>query len=62
MNPGSSIKRNPNVVDNYIFIDTLTKIPVPNKLSQMLKKKEIEFTPEQIKEYKSIFDKLFNSI
>ena len=71
-NPGSTDNSNVNLVlqppiqgkyrDNYIFIDTLTKIPVPNKLSQMLKKKEIEFTPEQIKEYKSIFDKLFNSI
>ena len=48
--------------DNYIFIDTLTKIPVPNKLEIMIDKKEIEFSKEQIENYKRIFDKLFASI
>lgn len=48
--------------DNYIFIDTLTKIPVPSKLKIMIEKKEIEFTSEQIVSYKEIFDKLFASI
>jgi len=47
--------------DNYIFIDTLTKIPVPNKLDTMIKKKEIEFTKEQVIAYKEIFDKLHAS-
>jgi hypothetical protein len=45
--------------DNYIFIDTLTKIPTPDKLSKMIEKKEIEFTTDQIVKYKEIFDALF---
>jgi hypothetical protein len=71
-NPASTDNSNENLVlqppiqgkyrDNYIFIDTLTKIPVPKKLETMIEKKEIEFTKEQITEYKLIFDKLFASI
>lgn len=71
-NPGSTDSSTDNLVlqppiqgkyrDNYIFIDTLTKIPMPNKLEIMIEKKEIEFTTEQIKSYKEIFDKLFTSI
>jgi hypothetical protein len=47
--------------DNFIFIDTLTKIPVPHKLDAMIKKKEIELTLEQIIAYKEVFDKLLAS-
>lgn len=71
-NPGSTDNSSDNLVlqppiqgkyrDNYIFIDTLTKIPMPNKLDIMIEKKEIEFTVEQITSYKAIFDKLFASI
>lgn len=71
-NPASTDNSNENLVlqppiqgkyrDNYIFIDTLTKIPVPKKLATMIEKKEIEFSPEQIIEYKKIFDNLFASI
>ena len=71
-NPASTDNSNENLVlqppiqgkyrDNYIFIDTLTKIPVPKKLATMIEKKEIEFTPEQIAAYKEIFDKLSASI
>ena len=71
-NPGSIDNTKDNLVlqppiqgkyrDNYIFIDTLTKFPMPNKLEIMIEKKEIEFTKEQIKYYKEIFDKLFASI
>ena len=71
-NPGSTDNSTDNLVlqppiqgkyrDNYIFIDTLTKFPVPNKLEIMIEKKEIEFTAEQILSYKEIFDKLFASI
>lgn len=71
-NPGSIDNSSENLVlqppiqgkyrDNYIFIDTLTKFPMPNKLEIMIEKKEIEFTFEQIKNYKEIFDKLFTSI
>jgi len=70
-NPSSTDNSSDNLVlqppiqgkyrDNYIFIDTLTKIPVPNKLDTMIKKKEIEFTKEQIIAYKEIFDKLHAS-
>lgn len=71
-NPGSIDNSTENLVlhppiqskyrDNYIFIDTLTKIPLPNKLESMLKKKEIELTAEQITSYKVLFDKLFTSV
>jgi len=70
-NPGSTDNSTHNLVlqppiqgkyrDSYIFIDTLTKIPMPNKLESMIEKKEIEFTREQISGYKALFDKLFTS-
>jgi len=71
-NPASTDNSNGNLVlqppiqgkyrDNYIFIDTLTKFPVPNKLEVMIERKEIEFSADQIIKYKEIFDKLFTSI
>jgi hypothetical protein len=71
-NPGSCDNSNENLIlqppiqgryrDNYIFIDTLTKIPLPSKLSNMIKKNEVEFTKEQIIAYKRLFDELFTSI
>ena len=71
-NPASTDNSNENLVlqppiqgkyrDNYIFIDTLTKFPVPNKLEVMIERKEIEFSADQIIKYKEIFDKLFTSI
>lgn len=67
-NPASIDNSNENLVlqppiqgkyrDNYIFIDTLTKFPVPNKLEVMIERKEIEFSKDQIIKYKEIFDKL----
>lgn len=47
--------------DNYIFIDTLTKFPVPKKLENMVDKKEVEFTYEQILQYKQLFCRLANT-
>lgn len=44
--------------DNYIFFDTLTKFPVPKKLSQMIKKEEVKFSKDQIKEYYELFKEL----
>ena len=44
--------------DDYIFIDTLTKIPLSTKLKNMLKNKEIVFTTEQIDEYYELFSSL----
>jgi hypothetical protein len=67
-NPGSTNSSASNLVlqppiqakyrDNYIFIDTLTKFPMPNKLESMIEKKEIELTREQLLAYKAVFDKL----
>ena len=67
-NPGSTDNSNENLVlqppiqgkyrDNYIFIDTLTKMPVPNKLKTMIEKNEIEITQEQIADYLAIFTEL----
>jgi len=44
--------------DNYIFIDTITKFPTPNKLKNMIEKGDIEFSKEQIMHYNEIFNKL----
>ena len=53
-NPGSTDNSTNNLIlqppiqgryrDNYIFIDTLTKFPMPHKLCNMIDKKEVEFT------------------
>jgi hypothetical protein len=48
--------------DSYIFIDTLTKMPLPVKLLAMIKKKEIEFTEEQLRDFKKLFENLIASI
>jgi hypothetical protein len=71
-NPGSTDNTNENLVlqppiqgkyrDNYVFIDTLTKFPLASKLKSMIEKKEVELTPEQIINYKILFDTLFASI
>lgn len=71
-NPGSTDNTSGNLVlqppiqgkyrDNYIFIDTLTKFPMPHKLKCMIEKKEIEFTADQITNYKQLFDDLFTSL
>lgn len=63
-NPGSTKNTDENLVlqppiqckyrDNYIFLDTLTKMP-------MVKNKEIEFTREQVIQYKELFDNLLTS-
>ena len=67
-NPGSDDSSAENLVlqppiqgryrDNYIFIDTLTKFPTPQKLASMIEEKEIEFTPAQIQKCKALFDAL----
>jgi hypothetical protein len=71
-NPSSTDNTDENLVlqppiqgkyrDNYMFIDTLTKFPMPHKLENIIKKKEIKLTVEQIINYKKLFDKLFTSI
>jgi hypothetical protein len=71
-NPGSTDSSGENLVlqppiqgkyrDDYIFIDTLTKIPLAHRLSKMIQNKEIEFTQDQIISYKTIFDELLTSI
>lgn len=44
--------------DNYIFIDSLTKIPVPKKLKQELKRNSINLSKQQIKDYIKVFQEL----
>ena len=44
--------------DDYIFIDTLTKIPTPKKLETIIKKKEVDFSENQIDDYINLFQKL----
>ena len=69
-NPGSTNNTSNNLIlqppiqgkyrDEYIFIDTLTKIPLPKKITKMINLKEIEFTEEQIDEYIKVFTELKN--
>lgn len=44
--------------DDYIFIDVLTKIPLPKKLKKMIEKKEIVFTQQQIQDYINLFTQM----
>jgi hypothetical protein len=48
----------PKYRDDFIFIDTLTKIPLPLKMKKMLQKGEIVFTNQQIQDYLEIFNNL----
>ena len=66
-NPDSTDNSNNNFVlqppiqgkyrDDYIFIDTLTKMPVPKKLKTMIEKNEIEITKEQTRSYIEVLTK-----
>lgn len=44
--------------DDYLFFDTITKMPLPNKLEKMLNLKEIELSKEQINGYFKLFKRL----
>lgn len=46
--------------DDYLFFDTLTKMPLPNKLDYLLKSKEIELTNEQLDRYIQVLNKYKN--
>jgi hypothetical protein len=71
-NPGSTDNSKDNLVlqppiqgkyrDDYIFIDTLTKIPVPHKLKIMIEKKEIQLTQEQIIDYIKVLQGLLTPV
>jgi hypothetical protein len=60
-NPSSLDNSNNNLIlqppiqskyrDDYLFFDTLTKMPLPNKLNNLLKSGEILLTNEQIENY-----------
>jgi len=66
-NPGSIDSTNNNLIlqppiqskyrDDYLFFDTLTKMPLPHKLDKLLQSKEIKLTKEQIQNYKDVFTK-----
>lgn len=67
-NPGSTDNSTNNLIlqppiqakykDDYLFFDTLTKMPLPNKLERLLDKKEITLTQDQIEDYLKLFMKL----
>lgn len=46
--------------DDYLFFDTLTKMPLPNKLDNLLKSKELQLTDEQICRYIEVLNKYKN--
>jgi len=47
--------------DNFIFIDTLTKMPGPSQLKKSCENGDINLTDEQIYEYKKMFNELEQS-
>ena len=47
--------------DNYIFIDTLTKIPTPSKLLADIKSGKSPYTDEQIKQLRDGLNSLITS-
>lgn len=67
-NPGSTDNSGKNLVlqppiqakyrDHYIFFDTLTKMPLPDKLEKMIESKEVTLTEEQIDNYITMFQKM----
>ena len=67
-NPGSIDNTGSNLIlqppiqakyrDEYLFFDTLTKMPLPEKLKKMLENNEVKLTEEQIKDYLVLFSKL----
>jgi hypothetical protein len=67
-NPGSIDNTKNNMIlqppiqakykDEYIFFDTLTKMPLPCKLKSLIEKKEIEITDEQLDAYLELFNSL----
>jgi len=67
-NPGSTDNSGKNLVlqppiqgkyrDDYLFFDTLTKMPLPQKLKKMLDNKEVELTYQQIEDYLALFQEL----
>jgi len=71
-NPGSIDNSKNNLIlqppiqskykDDYLFFDSLTKMPLPNKLNKLLKLNEIELTKEQIINYIKILEKYKNKL
>lgn len=69
-NPGNIDNTNNNLIlqppiqskyrDDYLFFDTLTKMPLPNKLDKLLKSNDITLTNEQINKYIDVFTKYIN--
>ena len=67
-NPGSDDSSRGNLVlqppiqakyrDNYIFLDTLTKIPTPKHFKKCVMNDNIKLTNEQIKEFRDIFQEM----
>lgn len=67
-NPGSTDNSTCNLIlqppiqgkyrDDYLFFDTLTKMPLPAKLRKMLDVGEVELTKEQIADYLALFTAL----
>jgi hypothetical protein len=67
-NPGLTDNTNKNMIlqppiqakyrDDYIFIDTLTKIPIPKKFKNLVNNGIIKLSQEQINEYIQIFNSL----
>ena len=44
--------------DDYLFFDTLTKMPLPQKLKKMLETGEVSLTEEQVAGYLAVFEGL----
>jgi len=44
--------------DNYIFIDTITKMPTPKKLKKMIKNKQCPYSNQQLLEFRDLLNSL----
>lgn len=66
-NPASIDNTNNNLIlqppiqskyrDDYLFFNTITKMPLPHKLDKLLELNEIKLTKEQIQKYINVFEK-----
>lgn len=48
--------------DNYIFLDTITKIPTPKHFKKCVMNDNIKLTNEQIKEFRDMFQEMLDLI
>jgi len=71
-NPGLTDNSNCNLVlqppiqakykDDYVFFDTLTKMPLSKKLKHLIESGEVTFSQEQLQDYIKLFQSMLNVV